>query len=139
MHKSAIHAAFDFFELLMFQACRMVQVMVQNYFVICFLHFQGRFHSLAMAVCSLLVAVCNLLVVVRILLVPSGLQFVDDGVQFANAGLKCAIFASTCTYNFSSMYTLAMVLCCMMVYATRKRKAKPGSSSAVGESNGNES
>ena len=71
--------------------------------------------------------------------VSAGLQFVDDGVQFANAGLKYAIFGSTCTYNFSSICTLAMILCFLMTCATRNRKAKPDSSSIVGKSNRNES
>ena len=71
--------------------------------------------------------------------VSAGLQFVNDGVQFANAGLKYAIFGSTCTYNFSSMCTLAMILCFIMTCATRNRKAKPDSSSIVGESNRDES
>ena len=68
--------------------------------------------------------------------VSAGLQFVDDGVQFANAGLKYAIFCSTCTYNFyfSSICTLAMILCFIMTCGTRNRKAKPDSSSNVGES-----
>ena len=71
--------------------------------------------------------------------VSAGLQFVDDGVQFANAGLKYAIFGSTCTYNFSSMSTLAMLLCFIMTCATRNLKAKPNSSSNVGESKRDES
>ena len=71
--------------------------------------------------------------------VSASLQFVDDGVQFANAGLKYAIFGSTCTYNFSSMCTLAMILCFMMTHATGKCKAKPDSSPNVGESKMDES
>ena len=71
--------------------------------------------------------------------VSAGLQFVDDGVQFANAGLKYAIFGSTCTYNFSSMCTLGMILCFMMAHATRKCKAKPDSSPNAGESKRGES
>ena len=71
--------------------------------------------------------------------VSAGLQFVNDCVQFANAGLKCASFGSTCTYNFSSMCTLGMILCFMMTHATRKSKAKPDSSPNVGESKMDES
>ena len=71
--------------------------------------------------------------------VSASLQFVNDGVQFANAGLKYAIFGSTCTSNFLSMCTLAMILCFMMTHATRKCKAKPDSSPNVGESKMDES
>ena len=69
MHKSDIHAALTFF-FSTFHVSGLQDGSGNGSFSF-FLHFQGRFHSLAMAVCSLLVPVCNLLMAVRILLVPA--------------------------------------------------------------------
>ena len=116
----------------------MVQVMVQNYFVIFFFTFSRQISQFGHG--SVQFASGG----VQFFggsahFVSAGLQFVDDGVQFANAGLKYAVFGSTCTYNFSSMCTLAMILCFMMTHATGKCKAKPDSSPNVGESKMDES
>ena len=115
----------------------MVQVMVQNYFL-AFFYFSRQISQFGHG--SVQFASGGVQFVDGSAhFVSAGLQFVDDGVQFANAGLKYAIFGSTCTYNFSSMCTLAMILCFIMTCATRNRKAKPDSSSIVGESNRDES
>ena len=73
MHKSDIHATFDFFDKrFMFQACRMVQVMVQNYFLAFFKYFSRQISQFGHgSVQFAIVAVCSLLMAVRILLVPA--------------------------------------------------------------------
>ena len=113
----------------------MVQVMVQNYFVIFFSRQISQFGHGSVQFASGGVQFVD----GSAHFVSAGLQFVNDCVQFANAGLKCASFGSTCTYNFSSMCTLAMILCFMMTHATRKCKARPDSSPNVGESKMDES